>query len=76
VEIVHLYHCDHEKKGWSEQFNEQLTGLEYLHADVFLSRRKDRRSAIRKLRVAHHANSHVKTPFISLKNIKQFERKI
>jgi hypothetical protein len=43
VEIVHLYNCYHKEKCWSEQFNEQLTGLEYLHADVLLPGREDRR---------------------------------
>jgi hypothetical protein len=62
VEIVHLYHCDHKKKCWSEQFNEQLAGLEYLHADVFLSGREDR-SVKNKLK--HHGNSHVKINFLS-----------
>lgn len=45
VEIVHLYHCDHKKKSWSEESNEQFTGLEYLQADIILSEREDKRSA-------------------------------
>jgi hypothetical protein len=40
VEIVHLYHCDDKKKGWSEESNEQFTGLEFLQANIILSGRE------------------------------------
>jgi len=48
MEVVHLYHCDYQKERWSEEFNKQLTSLEYLHANVFLSGREDRRIRRRK----------------------------
>lgn len=48
VEIAQLYHCDHNKKCWNKEFNEQFTGLEYLQTYIFLSGRKVKGSAMRK----------------------------
>lgn len=50
VEIVHLYHCDDKKKSWSEESNKQFTGLEFFQADIILSGRERKRSAVRKTR--------------------------
>lgn len=50
VEIVHLYHCDDKKKSWSEESNEQFTGLEFLQANIILSGREGKRTTVRKTR--------------------------
>lgn len=58
MEIVHLYHCDDKEKSWSEESNKQFTGLEFLQADIILSGREGKRSAVRNL--GDHRNSQVK----------------
>lgn len=58
VEIMHLYHCDHKKKSWSEESNEQFTGLEFLQADIILSGTDSKRNALRKTRRPQGFPSH------------------